>query len=122
MSAIYRLYVEGLLHLFAGRRAEARQSLQGVSPAAMRDPCGWYYVARAFAYPGDVELALEHLERSVRGGFFCFPWMARDPWIDALRHHSHCRTLLGEAEARHRGAAEAFAAAGGDRLLGLVRT
>jgi hypothetical protein len=72
------------------------------------------------AYLGEEEAALEYLGRSISGGFFCFPWFARDPWLDSLRHRPEFRRLLSEAESRHRLAATNFMRAGGDRLLGVV--
>ena len=123
LPKLYRLYVRGLRCLLEGRLAEARECLEPIgAEAAMRDPCGWYYAARALAYLGDAGTALAYLQRSVTGGFFCFPWLTRDPWIDSLRHRSEFRALLAEAETRHRSAADAFVRAGGDRLLGVVGT
>jgi hypothetical protein len=91
-----------------------------VSSTWMRDPCSWYYAARMLAHVGDQEAAIECLKRSVSGGFFCFPWLARDSWIDNLRHRPDFRVLLADAEARHRRAIDAFERAGGDRLLGSI--
>ena len=123
LPKLYRQYVHGLRCLFEGKWAEALECLRPLgSEATMRDPCGWYYAARATAYLGDAETALAFLQRSVSGGFFCFPWLTRDPWIDSLRHRVEFRTLLADAEARHRRAADAFVSAGGDRLLGVVGT
>jgi non-specific serine/threonine protein kinase len=121
MPKLYRQYVNGIRSLLAGDRAAARDVLRDLTrDTSMRDPCGWYYAARAMANLGDAEAALAHLERSVRGGFFCFPWFARDSWLDPLRSLPRFRALLAEAEARHRAAADAFARAGGDRLLGIA--
>lgn len=121
LPKLYRLYAHGLRCLFEGRSAEALECLRPLeAEPAMRDPCGWYYAARSMAHLGESETALRLLERSVAGGFFCVPWLTRDPWIDSLRHRAEFRALLAEAEARHRHAADAFVRAGGDRLLGVV--
>ncbi len=121
LPKLYRLYVQGTLGLIEGNRAQALDSMRLLThSSSMRDPCGWYYAARALAYLGDQEVALESLERSVSGGFVCVPWLVRDPWIDSVRHRPEFRALLGEAEASHRRAADAFVRAGGDRLLGAV--
>ena len=121
LPKLYRLYVQGTLGLIEGKRAHALESLRTLrQSSAMRDPCGWYYAARAFAYLGDHDIALESLERSVSGGFVCVPWLTRDPWMDSLRQRPQFRALLADADARHRRAADAFVKAGGDRLLGGV--
>ena len=122
LPKLYRLYVRGTLCLIEGKWTEALDSVRMLAGSSMRDPCGRYYAARSLAYLGDQETALECLKRSVSGGFFCFPWLTRDSWIDGLRHRPEFRVLLAEAEVRHRSAAEAFVRAGGDRLLGSVGT
>ena len=121
LPKVYRLFVGGVRALLEGDRRGATETFRALmETTSLRDPCGLYYGARAMAYLGDLEPALTHFERSVRGGFFCFPWFARDPWLDPLRSTPQFRAVLAEAESRHRTAAEAFARAGGDRLLGLV--
>jgi tetratricopeptide (TPR) repeat protein len=122
LPKVYRLFIGSMRALHEGAHGAARDALREMTQeSSLRDPCGWYYIARAMAYVGDTERALTYIERSVRGGFFCFPWLARDPWVDVLRATPRFRAVLAEAESRHRAAAEAFAHAGGDRLLGLVR-
>lgn len=122
LPKLYRLYVHGMLCLFEGKWTEALDSVRVLAGGSMRDPCGRYYAARSLAYLGDQEMALECLKRSVSGGFFCFPWLTRDSWIDGLRHRLEFRALLAEAEDRYRSAVDAFVRAGGDRLLGSVGT
>ena len=118
---MYKLYASGVRALLSGERPAAAEMFRHLtSTTALRDPCGWFYVARASAYLNETDAALTFLERSVRGGFFCFPGLARDPWLDSLRSTHRFRALLAEAEGRHRQAAQAFARAGGDRLLGLI--
>jgi len=121
LPKLFQNMVRAMLCLFEGKRSEALEYFRPLgAEATMRDPCGWYYVARCMAYLGEADTALKYLERSVTGGFFCFPWLTRDPWMDPVRHRSEFRGLLAEAEKRHRSAADAFVRAGGDRLLGVV--
>ena len=121
LPKLYRLFVQGNLRLLEGDRPGAIEAFQTFSSeTAMRDPCGWYYAARALAYLGQSERAIEYLERSILGGFACYPWFTRDPWIDSLRHRADFRKLLAEAESRHRRARDTFLNVGGDELLGIV--
>ena len=120
LPKLYRVYAHAALCLFEGKWTEARDSVRTlISAPSMRDPCA-RIAARALAYLGDHDAAIECVKRSVSGGFFCFPWLARDSWIDSLRHRPEFRVVLAEAEAGHRHAADAFERAGGDRLLGSV--
>jgi tetratricopeptide (TPR) repeat protein len=121
LPRLFRLYVQGLLALFGGNRAHALELFRVFSTeTAMRDPCGWYYAGRSLAYLGQSDTALTYLERSISGGFYCYPWLTRDPWIDSLRHRADFRRLLADAETRHRRATDTFLNAGGDELLGIV--
>lgn len=121
LPRLFRLYVQGLLALFEGNRAHSLDLFQTFSAeTAMRDPCGWYYAGRALAYLGQPDMALPYLERSISGGFYCYPWLTRDPWVDSLRHRPDFRRLLADAETRHRRATDTFLSVGGDELLGIV--
>ena len=62
--------------------------------------------------------ALEALERAVAEGFFCYPALIRDPWLDSLRADPEFTSIAGRARERHERAREAFVRAGGDALLG----
>ena len=121
LPRLFRLYVRGILGLFEGDRESAVDCLRTFSDeTAMRDPCGWYYAGRSLAYLGQTEAAITYLQRSVAGGFFCYPWLTRDPWLDPVRHRADFRGLLEEAEARHRRARDTFLSVRGDELLGIV--
>ena len=83
-----------------------------------RDPEGLFYLTRHLARLNETDRALDLLRRVVEGGFFCFPVMANDPWLDPLRGASEFATLLSRAQARHQEAAATFARVGGDLILG----
>jgi len=54
----------------------------------------------------------------VAGGFFCFPALSSDPWLNSLRKKPAFTKLLRQAESQHQQAVEAFARLGGDKVLG----
>jgi DNA-binding winged helix-turn-helix (wHTH) protein/tetratricopeptide (TPR) repeat protein len=84
-----------------------------------RDPEGLFYAARHLARLKEDSAALGLLERVVAGGFFCFPAIASDPWLDPLRKKAAFAKLLRQAETEHQHAATAFTQLGGDKVLGL---
>ena len=74
--------------------------------------------ARQLAYAGAAEEAVAVLERATAAGFFCYPLLASDEWLDPLRHLPEFAAVLRRAQQEHDLAVAAFAAAGGDQILG----
>jgi tetratricopeptide (TPR) repeat protein len=118
---LYRLFLEGTLAVLEDRRASALTSAaEIVNRWHPRDPCGRYYLARTLALL-EHPAALSTFRRSVEGGFYCYSFFLRDPWLDPLRSDPAFNEVLEFAETQSRDAAEAFVAAGGDRMLGPVQ-
>jgi tetratricopeptide (TPR) repeat protein len=114
-----KLYLTSLRTLLEGKREESLGASEKLMKAAFRDPEGIYYQARQVSYLGAEEQALEMLARSIHNGFFCYPAMVRDPWLDSLRGRPGFTSLLREAEERHREGVASFIKGGGDALLGV---
>jgi TolB-like protein/tetratricopeptide (TPR) repeat protein/predicted Ser/Thr protein kinase len=117
-----KLYLASLRALLEGNREESLQACDELKKATFRDPEGIYYLARQFSFLGEPERALETLSRAINQGFVCYPAMVRDPWLDAIRARTEFADLLRQANDRHREAAAAFVAGGGETLLGLRAT
>jgi hypothetical protein len=66
-----------------------------------------------------VDAALKLFERVVESGYFCYPAMSSDPWLDPIRGRAEFARLLGRAEQQHRVAANEFARLEGNRILGI---
>jgi eukaryotic-like serine/threonine-protein kinase len=81
------------------------------------DPEGLYYMARALARLGSHEKALDRLDRAERGGFFCYPFFVRDPWLDPLRANARFSEILRRAESNMRSARRAFEEHHASRVL-----
>ena len=118
---LLRSFFEVNVALFEGRREHALAAGdETLKMWQLRDPCATYYLARTLA-------ALEHpkaipmLRRAVEGGFHCYSFFARDPALDALRTDAAFRDILRTAETAYHDAADAFVAAGGERILGPVQ-
>jgi serine/threonine protein kinase len=60
-----------------------------------------YKVAQAYAVLGDKASALRMLQRSIDGGFFCYPYFLRDPLLDNLRNQPAFQHQMEEARHRH---------------------
>ena len=114
------LYLTSLRALLEGKRAESLEASDELRKATFRDPEGIFYLARQLSYLGQIEDSLETLSRSIDSGFYCYPAMVRDPWLDALRSRAEFTALLRKCRESHREAAGSFLALGGDSLLGLA--
>jgi hypothetical protein len=106
--------------LLEGDTTESVAAIERIVASGFRDPECLFYLARDLAHLGEVKRALDLFQRVVLGGFFCFPAMARDPWLDPLRKKPAFTKLLRQAGTRHREAVAAFAQVQGDVPLGSV--
>jgi serine/threonine protein kinase/tetratricopeptide (TPR) repeat protein len=114
-----KLYLTSLRALLEGKRDESLAASDELMKATFRDPEGMYYLARQLSYLGDDIRAIDMLSRAIDHGFFCYPAMVRDPWLDSLRARNEFTSLLRKCDQLHREATSSFLAAGGNSLLGI---
>jgi len=114
-----KLYLISLRALLEGNRQESLAACEELRGATFRDPEGIFYLAREISYLGEQDWALETLSKAVNQGFFCYPAMVGDPWLDSIRARSEFTAILRQAKQLQREAAVTFLSAGGDGLLGL---
>jgi serine/threonine protein kinase len=118
LPRLFKAFVDSVRLVIEGRMPEALTHLVWMyENPTFRDPCALFYFGRLMARAGDSPRALSVLERSVHGGFLCFEFMTRDPWLAPLRAEDSFRQLLRATEVRERAARAAFIEAGGDRIL-----
>ena len=106
--------------LIEGDAAASIAAIGRISASAFGDPEGLLYLARHLAHLGEIEAALELFERVVQGGFFCYPAMASDPWLDSVRNRPEFARLLQRAKAQYESAKQEFERLEGDRILGIA--
>jgi hypothetical protein len=117
---LVRRVVQAILPSLSVHEHEALQQTvnEELCRGSFRDPEGHYYVARQLAFFGEQPMALDMLSRAIHHGFFCYPAMLRDPWLDSLRGAKEFVDMIREAGEMHREAVRAFLALKGDALLG----
>jgi TolB-like protein/tetratricopeptide (TPR) repeat protein len=111
------IYITSLRALLEGKQEECIETIRRWSPL-QRDAEGMYYTSRQLAYIGAHEDALDGLERSLQGGYFCLPALLADPWLDGLRAAPRFGRYVDQVRARHERALVSFGVAGGRKLLG----
>jgi serine/threonine protein kinase/tetratricopeptide (TPR) repeat protein len=113
------LYLTSLRALLEGKREESLAAHEEFRNATFRDPEGWFYMARQLAYLGEKPMATEMLSRAIERGFFCYPVMLRDPWLDSLRGEKQFIDLLRKAQELHREAVQVFHSLAWDTALNM---
>jgi TolB-like protein len=81
------------------------------------DPEGLYYMGRALVRVGEPEMAIGGIAGALDGGFTCYPFFVRDPWLDPLRGDARFLDILRRAETPWREAKRAFDEHPGSRVL-----
>jgi tetratricopeptide (TPR) repeat protein len=95
--------------LLEGSTTESIAAVGRIVASGFGDPEGLFYLSRHLAHLHETGPALDLLERVVAGGFFCYPAMTHDPWLDSLRKKPAFTRLMRRCETQHREAAAAFA-------------
>jgi TolB-like protein/tetratricopeptide (TPR) repeat protein len=111
------IYMTSLRALLEGKHQESIDTIRRWAPL-QRDAEGAYYTSRQLAHIGAYEDALDGLERSLAGGYFCLPAVLRDPWLDGLRDSPRFASYVERVRTRHQRALVSFGVAGGIKLLG----
>ena len=109
-----------VLAFMDGRHADGIQELvaQTEVPAAP-DPELLFMVGRHLAHVGESDRAIPFITRAIEGGYFCYPVLATDSWLDGVRTRPELSAVISVAKGRWKRATAAFVAAGGPALLGL---
>jgi predicted Zn-dependent protease len=113
----FRDFMVAARTLLEGDAAPSIEAINRILASDFRDPEGLFYLARHLSHLGQAGPAVGLLERVVAGGFFCYPAMAADPWLDSLQKKPAFTRLLRAAETQHRAAVEEFARLNGQAVL-----
>ncbi|HTS29517.1 MAG TPA: winged helix-turn-helix domain-containing protein [Bryobacteraceae bacterium] len=104
--------------MIEGDTAASVAAVGRIVASEFSDPEGLFYLTRHLAHLGQSDSALDLLERVVRGGFFCYPALASDPWLEPVRKRPQFVELMAKAEQQHRAAEREFTRLEGLRTLG----
>jgi DNA-binding winged helix-turn-helix (wHTH) protein/TolB-like protein len=87
------------------RRTEGLDLLRGLESKIIQrgvgDPEAAYKIAQAYAVLGDQTSALRLLRMSVESGFFCYPYLEKDPLLKDLHGKPEFNRILNITRQRH---------------------
>ena len=110
-----------LWHLSPGDRRRRRERwhrrMRQMVDSGFADPEGYFCLSAFVARAGALDLALDALERTVTGGYYCPASLRKDPFWDAARSSERFERLLARSEAGTAQAREAFDRVGGASIL-----
>ena len=110
ISQMYHRAIEG--HVGALAPLVRRMTESGFS-----DPEGYFCLAAFIARAGDLDTALDTLERTVNGGYYCPVALRQDPYWEKARSTERFARLLAKSEAGTAEARNAFERAGGSSIF-----
>jgi hypothetical protein len=61
----------------------------------------WYHMANIHSLLRDRAGCVRALQRAVDGGFFNYPFMVRDPFLDSARGDARFQRIIAQAKVRH---------------------
>ncbi|MBI4323850.1 MAG: hypothetical protein HY674_01150 [Chloroflexi bacterium] len=76
-----------------GRVVEGLQVDERLAQLRPEDPLVHYNLACSYSMTGQLELAVDSLERALNLGYRDFKWLARDPDLENLRQHQLYRKI-----------------------------
>jgi serine/threonine protein kinase/tetratricopeptide (TPR) repeat protein len=115
---IGRVFMGSLRMLLEGNREASVKTSDELMKGTFKDPEGKYYLARQLAYLCESGRATRLLKDTVDEGYFCYPQLASDPWLDPIRGDAEFKRILDRALLLHEEAMEVFRAEDGPPLLG----
>ncbi len=65
------------------------------------DAEAWYHFAGNYGLLGDRDGCVRALQRAVDGGFFNYPFMLKDSFLDSFRGDEEFQMILQEAKEKH---------------------
>jgi eukaryotic-like serine/threonine-protein kinase len=100
----FGLTAEALLAWLRGDRARGRElvrTLERYATTSGTDGESWYQLARMYALLDDRSGTVRMLERAVDRGFFAYPYLVADPWLESVRADARFEHSAAKARSRH---------------------
>lgn len=94
-----------LSYAISAKRSEGFELLEAtemkMKERGVTDAEAMYKIAQTYALLGDKPAALRTLSQSIKGGFFCYPYIKEDPLLNNIRDQREYAVLLETARKDH---------------------
>lgn len=94
VSIANKAYIEGSIN-------EGLMAISKLEQANVTDAEAWYSWASLYALLGDREGCIRSLQKAVDGGYYNYPFMIIDSYLDSMRNDPEFQIILEEAKNKH---------------------
>lgn len=100
-EGLMALWVSGIKATIEGNMEEGLKASQKFEQYNVADAEAWFHFAESYGLLGDEEGCIRALKRAVDGGFFNYPFMSTDSFLDSVRADPELQHILEIAKAKH---------------------
>lgn len=100
-DGLMALWVTGIKATMEGRIEEGSEAAQKFEQYNVADGEAWFHFAESYGLLGDKKGCVRALKRAVEGGFFNYPFMLTDSFLDSVRDDPEFQRILETAKAKH---------------------
>jgi DNA-binding winged helix-turn-helix (wHTH) protein/TolB-like protein/Tfp pilus assembly protein PilF len=100
-AQVGKAFGDSIAHKKADGLEILRDLEEKIKEREVGDPEAVYKIAQAYAILEDKVAALRMVRRSIESGFFCYPYVAADPLLNALHSEPQFGNILEVARQRH---------------------
>jgi TolB-like protein len=100
-DGLQALWVTCMKASIEGNIEEGLEAARLFEQANLVDAESWYHFAGNYGLLGDRDGSIRALQRAVDGGFFNYPFMLRDSFLDSVREDEEFQKVLQEARKKH---------------------
>ncbi len=91
-------FFKAIIH---GNTSKGSAAMLKLEQANLKDSEAWYYWASHYALIGDSDGCIRSLKRAVDGGYFNYPFMKTDFFLDSVRDDPEFKKILEKAKEKH---------------------
>jgi tetratricopeptide (TPR) repeat protein len=100
-DGLLALSVTGIKASIEGNIEEGIDAARKFEQANITDAEAWYHFAGNYGLLGDRDGCVRALQRAVDGGYFNYPFMLTDPFLDSVRDDPEFQHILEMAKVKH---------------------